>query len=327
MCSGTNSLGRATRPSGKSGKSRTSGPIGRAYRREPAALPRRTADMGTAIVWFRRDLRVHDHPPLTAAHRGADQVVPVFVLDPRLLDAGRFPSPNRAWFLLESLRELRAALRARGADLVVRSGRPEEVLPRLARETGADTVHFASDVSPFAMARDRRVAAAVAVRRHPGNFVADVGAPRTGGGRPYSVFSPFQRAWEGLPRRPVHGAPRALAFPAGLDPGEIPPSSRPDAAEPFPPGEAAARDRLARWLGDGLARYADRHDRLAGGTSQLSPYLHFGCLSARETEERARREGGTGADAFVRQLAWRDFYAHVLLHHPRNAKGAYQARF
>src|SRR4051812_47415992 len=111
---------------------------------------------GTALVWFRRDLRVHDHPSLTAAHRAHDRVVPVFVLDPRLLAAGRFPSANRAWFLLESLRELRAALRDRGGELVVRAGRPERVLPELAAATGATAVHFASDVSPFATARDRR---------------------------------------------------------------------------------------------------------------------------------------------------------------------------
>jgi deoxyribodipyrimidine photo-lyase len=283
--------------------------------------------MRTALVWFRRDLRVHDHPALTAAHREADRIVPVFVLDPRLLDGGRFPSRNRAWFLLESLRELREALQARGADLVVRRGRPEEVLPRLAGETGADVVHFASDVSPFAMARDRRVAAAMPVRRHPGNFVADVGVPRTQGGRPYAVFSPFHRAWERLPRRSVHGAPRALSFPPGIRPGEIPRGPEPEAAEPFPPGEAAARERLTRWLGDGLARYDERHDRLAGGTSRLSPYLHFGCLSAREAEARTRDKGGKGAAAFARQLAWRDFYAHVLLHHPGNATGAYKAAF
>ena len=136
--------------------------------------------MDTAIVWFRRDLRVHDHPALTAAHRAADRIVPLFVLDPRLLDGGRFPSRNRAWFLLECLRELRAALRDRGGELYVRSGRPEQVLPRLARETGAEAVYFASDVSPFAMARDKRVVAAlgeVEARRTPGNFVADVGRP------------------------------------------------------------------------------------------------------------------------------------------------------
>src|SRR5215218_9539588 len=196
MCSGTSSLGSATRPSGNSGKSRTRATL-RAYRRAvvvsrsgACAVP---IAMETAIVWFRRELRVHDHPALTAAHRAADRIVPVFVLDPRLLDGGRFPSANRAWFLLESLRELRAALRERGGQLFVRAGRPEQVLPELACDTGAGALYFASDVSPFAMARDRRVEAAVPAVRHPGNFVADVGAPRTAAGRPFTVFSPFRR--------------------------------------------------------------------------------------------------------------------------------------
>src|SRR5687767_12812983 len=149
----------------------------------------------TAIVWFRRDLRVHDHPALTAAARSADRVVPAFVLDERLL-GGRFPSEARAWFLFESLRELRAALRERGGDLVVRRGPPERELPALAREARADAVHFASDVSPFALARDARVETALEATgvepvRHPGNFVADVGAPRTSAGKPFAVFSPF----------------------------------------------------------------------------------------------------------------------------------------
>lgn len=135
----------------------------------------------TALVWFRRDLRVHDHPGLTAAHRECDRVVPVFVLDPRLL-AGRFPSANRAWFLHGCLAELRGALRERGADLVIRAGRPERELQALARECGASALSFASDVSPFATARDRRVEDAlpdgVDVRRQPGVFVADIGSVR-----------------------------------------------------------------------------------------------------------------------------------------------------
>ena len=183
--------------------------------------------------------------------------MPVFVLDPRLLDGGRFPSANRAWFLLESLRELRAALRERGGELFVREGTPERVLLALAGETGAGAVHFASDVSPFAMARDRRVVAAleeagVAARRHPGNFVADVGVPRTTAGRPFTVFSPFWRRWEKLPRREVHGAPRSLSVPSGLRAGAIP-HATPEAAEPLAPGEAAARGAAAA-----LARRADR---------------------------------------------------------------------
>ena len=84
---------------------------------------------------------------------------------------------------------------------------------------------------------------------------------------------------------------------------------------------------MESFLADGLDAYVQRRGRLAGGTSELSPYLHFGCLSARELEERATAHGGEGAAAFVRQLAWRDFYAHVLLHHPANARGPLKAEF
>jgi deoxyribodipyrimidine photo-lyase len=288
----------------------------------------------TALVWFRRDLRVHDHPPLIAALRSAERVVPVFVADDALLN-GRFPSGPRARFLLGCLAELREALRRRGGDLVIRHGRPERELARLARETGAEELHFAADVSPFATARDRRVEAAlsgagVRVVRHAGPFVADVGAPRTRDGRPFTVFSPFWRAWRELPRREVHGVPRSVALPDGVEAGELPELAELARADPLPdpiaPGERAARSRMHAWLRDGLARYADRHDRLDGGTSELSPYLHFGCLSARELEQRVREAGpGKGPAAFVRQLCWRDFYAHVLLFHPGNARHALQA--
>ncbi len=289
----------------------------------------------TAIVWFRRDLRVHDHPGLSAAVRECDRVVPVFVLDRRLLH-GRFPSAARAEFLLGCLEALRAALRERGGELVVREGDPASELVELARATGADRVHFASDVSPFAMARDRRVASAleaagVEVRRTPGLFVADVGAPRTKDGRPFAVFTPFWRAWERLERRELFGAPRAVGVPGGLDAGRIPSLGElgfeRELAHPFAPGEPAGRERAEAWLGSGIDRYAERHDRLAGGTAEVSPYLHFGCLSPRELEQRALERGGAGAQAWVRQLAWRDFYAHVLLHNPGNARHAYKRRY
>jgi deoxyribodipyrimidine photo-lyase len=193
-------------------------------------------------------------------------------------------------------------------------------------------VYFASDVSPFAMRRDRGVEAALAdagieVRRQPGVFAADVDQVRTRDGRPHSVFSPFARAWERAPRRDVLPAPGRLAMPGGLAPGTLPARPEPEAADPLPPGERAGRERMAAWLRSGLGRYHERHDLLAGGTSELSPYLHFGCLSARELEQRARDHGGPGAGAFVRQLAWRDFYAHVLLHHPGNARHAYRREF
>ncbi len=113
----------------------------------------------TALVWFRRDLRVHDHLSLHAALQACERVVPVFVLDDAIL-RGRFPSASRHAFLLECLRDLRAALRGRGGDLAVRHGAPEHELVALAREHGAGAVYLASDVSPYATARDRRVEAA-----------------------------------------------------------------------------------------------------------------------------------------------------------------------
>jgi len=271
--------------------------------------------MRTAIVWLRRELRVHDNPALTAAVREFDRVVPVFVLDERLID-GRFPSRSRAWFLFESLRELRESLRARGGDLLLRPGPPERALPALAAQTGAEAVLHTADVSPFAVARDRRVEAAldVELRRCEGVFVTDVHAVE----RPYGVFSPFWRAWRALPRREVHGAPPAARLPDGLGAGDIP-HARPEASDPPPPGERAGRARMHAFLRDDLQAYADRHDRLAGGTSGLSPYLHFGCVSARELEHRASACG-----AFTRQLAWRDFYAHVLLRNPANTRRAFK---
>jgi deoxyribodipyrimidine photo-lyase len=287
----------------------------------------------TALVWIRRDLRVHDHPPLAAGLEAAERVVPVFVLDDRLLH-GRFPSGPRAAFLLDSLRALRGALRERGGELVLRRGRPEEVLPALARETGASMCCFASDVSPFAIDRDRRVVAAlqeagVEPRRTPGNFIADVGRPRTRDGRPFTVFSPFWRAWRELPRRDVLPAPERVPVPDGLEPGEIPGvrelGLEQELPEPLAAGETAGRARMADWLASPeLGRYHERQDSMAGGTSMLSSHLHFGTVSARELEAGAAAREGRGPAAFRRQLAWRDFYAHVLLHFPDNARHAFQ---
>lgn len=296
----------------------------------------------TALVWLRRDLRLHDHPPLVRALAEHARVVPVFVLEPALL-RGRFASGPRTAFLLACLRALDDDLRARGSGLVVRVGRPRSELVALARETGASAVLWASDATPYALARDRAVRAALAdadveAVPGPGNFVADVGRPRTRGGKPFTVFTPFHRAWQQLERRPVHRAPAELPpLPSKVAKGRLPAleelvgaDAAADAgalAHPVvEPGEAAARGAAERWFDGSLADYARDHDRLAGGASQLSAYLRFGLLSPRELEQRAERRGGDGGAAFARQLAWRDFYAHVLLHHPANLRREHQER-
>ncbi len=285
-----------------------------------------------SIVWFRRDLRVHEHPALRAAGAGA---IPVFCLDDRLL-RGRHASGPRARFLLECLRDLDGALRELGSGLVIRHGPPERELAQLVADTGAGAVHFSADVSPFARRRGRLVADAlgdeVELCAHPGLFAHDdPGSITTRDGRPQTVFTHYYNAWRDSPRRAVAGAPRELdALPSKLRKGRLPGAedfgcgdSVPD---PAPGGEGAGRKRMDAWLREGVAEYSDEHDSLGTDrTSRLSPYLRFGCVSAREVESRLGR--GKGPQAFRRQLCWRDFYAQHLLHNPGNAKQAYRERY
>jgi len=285
----------------------------------------------TTLLWYRRDLRVVDHIALRAT-MDDDCMVPVFCLDDRLL-GGRHASGPRTQFLLECLRDLDDALRARGSGLIVRRGAPERELSALAAEVGASAVHATADVGPYARRRDARTARAlssVELRLHAGlNVVDDVAEVRTKAGGPYTVFTPFHRAWLAAGRRAVLPAPDALpALPSRVRKGRIP-SLRSlglaqEVAEPLPGGERAARARMERFLADGVVGYGD--DRLAdASTSRLSSYLHFGCLSPRELEERLPR--GAGPDAFRRQLCWRDFFHHVLHHFPRNARSELQERY
>ena len=292
--------------------------------------------MATAIVWFRRDLRVRDHPALRAALERHERIVPVFFLDERLLH-GRFASGNRTQFLLECLGELDKSLRERGGRLVVRHELPEQGLVTLARETGAERIYLSRDVTPYARARGAEVARALSaagleLEAFPGlSVVDDVTALRTkSGDRPYTVFSPFHRAWEALGRREVLQAPRKVELPDGVDPGRIPSLAElgleRESPEQASGGESAARATLERFLERGVDRYAETHDALGEDrTSRLSPHIHFGTISPRYIEQRLR--GGKGPDAFRRQLCWRDFYHHVIYHHPGNAREEHQERF
>jgi deoxyribodipyrimidine photo-lyase len=279
----------------------------------------------TALLWLTRDLRAHDHPALCAALDAHEEVIPVFCFDDRLL-RGRHASAPRTRFMLECLAELDERL----GGVAFRCGQPERVLPKLARELGARAVHATEDVGPFARRRADAVRRALAcpLLLHPGVAVVDdLEAIRSQAGRPYTVFGPFERRWLVEPRRPPLPAPsRRLELPAELR-TELPRAPLGDALASAPPGgEAAGRERLEAFLADGVARYAERRDDLAAdATSRLSPYLHFGCLSPRELEERL--PGGEGAAAFRCQLCWRDFHAHVLLHFPRNARSEFQERY
>ena len=285
------------------------------------------------LLWLTRDLRVHDHPALRAALDRGGEMVPVFCFDERLL-AGRHASGPRTQFMLECLADLDERL---GGMLVVRRGRPERELPALAHELGARELHFSADSGPFARRRIELVTSAlldagVTSHGHPGlHAVDDLDELRTRQGKPYVVFSPFHRTWLEAPRRELIGRPREFgSLPSGLRKGRLPTLAElgleQEVKDPARGGETAARARLARFLAQDVQDYEDEHDALAGDrTSRLSAYLHFGCVSPREIEERL--PAGSGPAAFRRQLAWRDFYHHVLLHHPSNARSEFQDRY
>jgi deoxyribodipyrimidine photo-lyase len=280
--------------------------------------------VSTEIVLFTRDLRVHDHPALTAACREAQRVVPLFVLDDDILGS-RYASPNRVGFLLESLTDLRDGLRRRGGELVIRRGRTSEEVAALARELRAERVHLSADVSRFARRRARALrsagrGASFDVVEHPGACVVPAGDLTPASSDHFAVFTPYWRRWVEAGHRDPLPAPARILLPAGVDAGRWP---SPDtlvtgarSPEVVRGGEAEGRARLEAWLGGGLDDYAEGRDLLGEeGTSRLSPYLHLGCVSPVEVTSRLEPRR-PGHEAFLRQLCWRDFNHQLLAARP-----------
>jgi deoxyribodipyrimidine photo-lyase len=285
------------------------------------------------VVVFTRDLRVRDHPALAEAVRDANVVVPVFVFDDDILER-RFASPNRVRFLIESLADLDRSLRERGGALVVRRGDWVREVVGLVEASGASAVHVTDDVSGFAQRRYDRLEAElrtrrVPLRRHPGITVLPAAAIAPNGKDHYAVFTPYHRRWSATRWRSIALTPRAIRLPKEVCPGALPDVDElvrgTRASDVVAGGETQARARLNRWTRAHLDEYETRRDDLAGdATSRLSPYLHFGCISALEVATKLRdRPGG---DAFTRQLAWRDFFHQVLAARPEAAWNDYRGR-
>jgi deoxyribodipyrimidine photo-lyase len=303
-----------------------------------------------AVVWFRRDLRVADHPALLAALDAADQVVPVFVVDRTLLD-GRPSGPNRRAFLKGALRSLTTDLEALGGRLLVREGDPVEVVPALAGKFGAGAVYCSRDFTPYARRRDTAVERALraggrSLHALPGSYLSDFDEVRTTGGDPFRIYSPFARAAKTAAWDDPVPAPARVPVPdelghAGTGPGSGAEPGRFDlegAVELTPPDPASALQRLEWFVANRVDGYGrDRNFIATDGTSRLSPYLRFGLVSPRQvaaavTAPRARGDGSGSRrrsaehprragdrESFVNELLWRDFYANVLYHQPGSA--------
>jgi deoxyribodipyrimidine photo-lyase len=267
-----------------------------------------------ALVWFRRDLRLDDNPAWANATIEHDAVEGVFVLDARLLaTAGEL----RRSVLLENVRSLDARLQTLGGGLTILSGPPESLIPQLAERHEA--VYWNRDYTPFARRRDAAVREDMGaeVECFDGTMVHAPDAVLTGGGTPYRVFTPFYRTWMATPIEPWP-APRATTVlqSAGAD---LPKADRPM----MEGGEVGAHERLDRFL-EVVDDYEDDRNRPdLNGTSHLSADLKFGTISPRQVAEVVG-SATPGRRAFVRQVAWRDFYAQILSHSPHTVDTAFR---
>ncbi|MBW0015894.1 deoxyribodipyrimidine photo-lyase [Mycobacterium sp.] len=270
------------------------------------------------LLWFRRDLRLQDHPALAAAARDDGEVLACFVVDPRLVaSSGR----RRLQFLGDSLRHLRDDLEGR---LLVTRGQPDREIPRIANAVGASSVHVSADFAPYGMRRDARVRAALGSLPLVATGSPYLVSPRRvtkNDGSPYRVFTPFLRQWQEIGwRGPVKSSVRSASWldPARLGLGrcEIPDAG---AALDVAAGEVAARTLWKSFVDNGLTRYAeDRNRPDLPGTSRMSAHLKFGSIHPR-TMVADLDPRSAGAQDYLRELAFRDFYADVLHHWPASA--------
>ncbi len=272
----------------------------------------------TALVWFRRDLRLDDNPAWAAATSTGDDVVALFVLDPSLFDPS---GDHRRVQLLAHLHGLDRSLQEHGGRLRVRTGDPAQVVPDEAAKL--DAVFWNDDYTPYAVERDTSVAAALRLPTHRthGSAVHRPGSIRTGGGDPYKVFTPFYKKW--LATDWDRWPEPASAKVAG-EPGEGIPEL---VAEPLMEGgEDAAMDRLGAFL-EHVDGYPDTRDRPdLDATSRLSADLKFGTLSPRRVIERVG-DATKGREAFVRQICWRDFYMQVMFYFPHTKTRALRPEY
>jgi len=295
------------------------------------------------VHWFRRDLRAADNTALSNAARDADRVVPVFVLDDHF---GSDPDvgPARFRFLRESLESLSASLGKLSGRLVLRRGPAHRALPELMRETGASAVYANAEIGPYAERRDAEAAAAIEaaggrLRLFPDALLVEPDAIASDAGDPYTVYTPFARKWTAAEKRDPAPSPAALDSPEVASVSlarvrawrDLPPGG---AREPKG-GETEASKLLVRFFPVPAASYAADRDRPEReGTSRLSPHLHFGTISPRSVrsaaEEAWRDAPPAGRESirkFVAELAWREFYHHVLFHFPRVAEESFRPEF
>lgn len=300
--------------------------------------------MKRVIHWFRRDLRISDNTALGVAAKRAEQVIPVFVLEDAFR-TGPDVGAARLAFLLHSLESLRKNLHELGYTLVIRRGRSEEVLPRLCQETGAEAIFANKRYEPYAQARDNRVfnalnAAGIGFELFKDAVVWEEQEILTQAGKPFTVYTPYSRAWKAKPippprpkLKPARNPRRKIRNePLPADPGELGhPLNQTIAAA----GEKAALETLRKFMNGPVYDYAaNRNLPALEGTSRLSPHLRCGTIGIRtvltalaRARDQATPSQKQSCDVYLNELIWREFYLQVLHNFPHVMKGAFRPEY
>lgn len=299
-----------------------------------------------ALVWFRRDLRIDDHAALYHALKSGGPVHALFVFDTDILSpllAAGADQDRRVQFIHASVTELAHELLTLGGGLHVLHGRAVEAVPALAQQLGVKAVHTNRDYEPEALVRDAAVAAAlhahgIAFHDHKDQVIFEQDEVLTAAGKPFSVFTPYKNAWLKkldpfhLQAYPVHRYAAALARPASLPP-------LPTLAQlGFRPAPAPKTRCLPTGMSGAAALFDDfcqRIDRYKSardfpalkGPSYLSVHLRFGTVSIRTLARHAWERGGAGAECWLNELIWRDFYQQILWHQPHVLSHCFKREF
>jgi deoxyribodipyrimidine photo-lyase len=299
-------------------------------------------EFDTTLVWLRRDLRLDDHAALYHALKTSRTVVPVFIFDTDILAALPERADRRVEFIWDSVAALKRELETHGSSLVVRHGAAQQLIPQLAAEFNADAVFCNRDYEPAAITRDAAVAVALAqagrvLRDYKDQVIFEQAEILTQSGTPFGVFTPYKNAWLKkltpfyLTPYPVNRYLSRLA--------QLPPQPQPTleemgfsrtnlAALGVHGGSAGAQTLFENFI-ERMANYKLARDFPAiKGPSYLSVHLRFGTVSIRQLAFGAHGMGGAGAETWLAELIWREFYQQLLWHHPYLAVGrAYKPQF
>ncbi|MBC7876764.1 MAG: deoxyribodipyrimidine photo-lyase [Anaerolineales bacterium] len=283
--------------------------------------------MTTSIWWIRRDLRLTDNSTLHSALEAGD-VIPVFIIDP----AFSSQSPRRKNFLYEGLQALDQELRKRNSYLIIRNGKPAEVLQQIINETKAETIFAEEDYTPYARKRDTLVARQLPLQLIFGQTVHHPEFVKKADGKPYTIYTPYSKIWKSLLTEiKLFPPPEKIETPANIFSESIPER---ETNYLFPANEAEGLKRLINFTSERIFSYGEHRNRMdLNGTSSLSPYLRFGMLGLRQAVSAARQAQMNGrsvdekinAEIWLNELIWREFYIQILYHFPHVRKESFKS--